>query len=189
MFGCIDVPGGYAPILVKINHGLAPFACLYQQYGQLPQVQPFLYGVIAAVVALIVSALMPLAKKALKSTELAILGALTVIACLLGVNGTVALFSRGFVGILLHPYLLRDQNRVRLLQRIILQILTTEAAIAKRQIFQTFFNVGFLRYGTPINYDKVLRLLSRKWGLTCCLRLSCWIYKFSFFRASASHSE
>ena len=59
------------------------FAWLYQQYGQLPKVEPFIYGIKPAVIAIILGAVYRLGKKALKNVELGILGALTLIACLL----------------------------------------------------------------------------------------------------------
>ena len=74
-------------------------AFLYQRYGQLPEVEPFIYGIKPAVIAVIVSALIRLGKKALKSIELAVLAALTCVACLLGVHEIVALFGCGFVGL------------------------------------------------------------------------------------------
>ncbi len=42
------------------------FAWLYQQYGQLPKVEPFIYGIKPAVIAIIVGAVYRLGKKALK---------------------------------------------------------------------------------------------------------------------------
>lgn len=50
------------------------FAWLYKQYGQLPQVKPFVYGITPAIIAVILAAVYPLAKKSLKSVELAVIG-------------------------------------------------------------------------------------------------------------------
>ncbi|MEL6674795.1 MAG: chromate efflux transporter [Bacteroidota bacterium] len=75
-------------------------AWLYQTYGTLPQVEPFLYGIKPAVIAIILSAVYRLGKKALKNVELGIIGVLTLIVCLLGVNEIAALFAFGLVGVL-----------------------------------------------------------------------------------------
>ncbi|MBF6627172.1 MAG: chromate transporter, partial [Proteiniphilum sp.] len=75
------------------------FAWLYQQYGQLPAVEPFIYGIKPAVIAIILGAVYRLGKKAIKSRELAVLGALTLIAALLGVNEILALFAGGLLGL------------------------------------------------------------------------------------------
>src|SRR5579864_6514718 len=61
-------------------------AWLYQQYGQLPQVRPFIYGIKPAIIAIILAAVFPLAKKALKSVELWAVGALALVASLAGLN-------------------------------------------------------------------------------------------------------
>ena len=75
------------------------FAWLYQTYGQLPEVEPFIYGIKPAVIALIIMAGYRLAKKAVKTTELVVLGILTV----LNVTGKIPLFlgtSHQLVGVL-----------------------------------------------------------------------------------------
>ena len=74
------------------------FAWLYQEYGQLPKVEPFIYGIKPAVIAIIVMAAYRLGKKAIKNTELAILGIIALISCLLGVNEIITLFSCGLLG-------------------------------------------------------------------------------------------
>ncbi len=45
----------------------ALIAWAYQKYGQLPAVEPFIYGIKPAVIAIIISALISLGKKALKN--------------------------------------------------------------------------------------------------------------------------
>src|ERR1700733_6837183 len=67
-------------------------AWLYQRYGQLPQVRPFIYGIKPAIIAIILAAVFPLAKKALKSTTLWVVGALALGASLAGLNEIVVLF-------------------------------------------------------------------------------------------------
>ena len=42
------------------------FAWLYQRYGQLPQVQPFIYGIKPAIIAVVVSLMISLGRKALR---------------------------------------------------------------------------------------------------------------------------
>lgn len=78
------------------------FAYLFVKYGQLPAVEPFIYGIKPAVIAIIVSAAYRLGKKAIKNNMLAVLSVLTVIACLFGINEIVALFACGFIGLAIH---------------------------------------------------------------------------------------
>ena len=77
------------------------FAWLYQQYGQLPKVEPFIYGIKPAVIAIILMAAYRLGLKAIKNSTLAILGVLTTVACLLGLNEIVALLGCGILGLFL----------------------------------------------------------------------------------------
>ena len=42
------------------------FAVLYKEYGQLPGVQPFIYGISPAIIAIILAAVYPLAQKSFK---------------------------------------------------------------------------------------------------------------------------
>ena len=73
------------------------FAWLYQQYGQLPEAEPFIYGIKPAVIAVILSAVWRLGKKALKNVQLGILGLCTLFACLYGIHEIIALFACGLV--------------------------------------------------------------------------------------------
>lgn len=75
----------------------ALFAWLYKQYGQLPEVQPFIYGIKPAIIAIILAAVIPLAKRSLKSVELGILGIGTLILSLVGINEIIVMFGAGFL--------------------------------------------------------------------------------------------
>src|SRR5579862_1769946 len=57
-------------------------ARLYQTYGQLPAVRPFIYGIKPAIIAIILAAVLPLAKKSLKSWELGVIGMVALISAL-----------------------------------------------------------------------------------------------------------
>lgn len=121
----------------------AIFAWLYQQYGQLPNVQPFIYGIKPAVIAIILSAVITLGKKALKNTELAILGALTLAACLLGTNEIVALFGCGASGLLLY-FLKRKRNELKSIAPVFMVL----PVVSSWKIFWIFLKVGAILYGS-----------------------------------------
>ena len=121
------------------------FCWLYQQYGQLPKVEPFIYGIKPAVIAIILGAVYRLGKKGLKNITLGILGALTLIACLLGVNEILALFACGFIGLLLH--FLRSSNKTfSFFSPLILIQLTASTGVLK--VLWIFLKVGALLYGS-----------------------------------------
>jgi len=122
----------------------AIFAWLYQQYGRLPQVQPFIYGIKPAVIAIILAAMIKLSKKALKNIELGILGVLTVIAGLLGINEIAALFACGGAGIILY-FLKNLKGKLHSFH------LAGVSAFFHPDVLQTFWiflKVGALLYGS-----------------------------------------
>lgn len=123
------------------------FAWLYQKYGQLPEVEPFIYGIKPAVIALIIMAGYRLAKKAVKTSELGILGVLTLIACLCGLNEISALFGCGLVGILLY-YLKKKQNTLHTFIPLLLIQISNPVKIGSLKILLTFFKIGAILYGS-----------------------------------------
>lgn len=118
-------------------------AWLYVKYGQLPEVEPFIYGIKPAVIAIIAFAVYSLGKKALKTTALGVLGILTVTACLLGVHEIIALFVSGFAGILLY-YLNQKKTILNSFNPFAVAIFTS----LNLKIFWIFFKVGALLYGS-----------------------------------------
>lgn len=70
----------------------------YVQFGELPQVYPFLYGIKPAVLAVIFTALWRLGNKAVKSRELLMIAIATGIAVAFGVNEVFALLLGGLFG-------------------------------------------------------------------------------------------
>ena len=77
------------------------FAWLYKHYGQLPEVQPFVYGIKPAIIAIILGAVFPLAKRSLKSLELVILGMLVLVCSVLRFNEIYLMFGAGLIALLL----------------------------------------------------------------------------------------
>ncbi|PTX15227.1 chromate transporter [Pontibacter mucosus] len=124
------------------------FAWLYSKYGQLPAVEPYIYGIKPAVIAIIFSALISLGQKALKSTELWILGILTAAAALLGVNEILALFGCGFAGLLL--YLIRNRATTAngFAPLLLLQAPLLAVQSSNLKIWLSFLKVGALLYGS-----------------------------------------
>lgn len=126
------------------------FAWLYEEYGQLPQVEPFVFGIKPAVLAIIASAILKLGKKALKGWELGILGTMVLTASFLGINEILALLSAGVVGALY--FYVRNKfsgNLKSIFPFILLQTpATTIAGISTLKVFWTFLKVGAVLYGS-----------------------------------------
>ena len=122
------------------------FAWLYVEYGHLPNVKPFIYGIKPAVISIIIMAAYKLGKKALKSLELGFLGALTITACLLGLNEIAALFLCGFLGL----FLFMIKNRKDSLNSYLPFTFLTSVPlkVGSIKVFLIFLKVGAILYGS-----------------------------------------
>ncbi len=122
-------------------------AALYQQYGQLPEVQPFIYGIKPAIIAVILSLMISLGKKAIKTVEAGLIGVLAAIAVLAGFNEIYVLFTGGLAGMLL--YLARQKNIAAnsIFPFVLLQI-SGSLNPSDFRIFLTFLKIGAILYGS-----------------------------------------
>ncbi|CAM4143114.1 chromate efflux transporter [Gillisia hiemivivida] len=123
------------------------FAWLYQEYGQLPKVEPFIYGIKPAVISIIIIAAFRLGKKAVKNIELAILGSITLVACLLGLNEIIALFGCGLLGLVMYLFKKNTGNLKSLIPFFLFQAIDP-VKIGTFKIFLTFLKVGAILYGS-----------------------------------------
>ena len=149
---CGHERGGWKGLIVAGSAFVFPavlitliFAILYKEYGSLPNVEPFIYGIKPAVIAIILSAVYRLGKKALKTTQLGILGGMVLIACLFGLNEILALFACGLLGLLL--FMIKDSKNnltgIYPLGIAGLGFFTAE----NLKVFFIFLKVGSLLYG------------------------------------------
>jgi chromate transporter len=123
-------------------------AWAYQQYGTLPQVAPFIYGIKPAIIGVIISLMLTLGKKALKSVELGMIGVICVLLALYGVNEIYILFGAGLFGMLIY---LAKQKAASINSVLPLSVLLmTELRINSPQwkIFWIFLKVGSILYGS-----------------------------------------
>lgn len=125
-------------------------AVLYKEYGQLPQVQPFIYGIKPAIIAVILAAIYPLAKKSLKTVELGIIGVIALILCLIGLNEIYVMFGAGFVSLALtaiRNHKIKSANSFFPL--LFVQYPDIEFLSARNlSLFLTFLKIGAILYGS-----------------------------------------
>lgn len=127
------------------------FAWLYRQYGELPAVQPFVYGIKPAIIAIILGAIFPLAKKSLKSAQLIVIGLLVLAGALYGLNEIYLMFGAGLIVLLLTYLQNTRQNSVNgFLPFTILQVSSPVAlgAISNAKLFWIFLKIGAILYGS-----------------------------------------
>jgi chromate transporter len=124
------------------------FAWLYKQYGQVPEVTPFIYGIKPAIIAIILGAVYPLAKKSLKTLELWVIGILVLICSLLSFNEIYLMFGAG-IAALLFTALKNYKNTNSFLPIYLLQISsTTFISSTNLNLFLIFLKIGAILYGS-----------------------------------------
>jgi chromate transporter len=126
-------------------------AYLYIRYGQLPELQPFIYGIKPAIIAIILAAIYPLAKQSVKSLNLGLIGITVLLAAVIGVNEIYLMLGAGLLAFGLHTIQNRQNDT---LQSIVpfaffLQIIQiTFWTATNAQLFWTFLKIGSVLYGS-----------------------------------------
>ncbi len=127
------------------------FAIAYKEYGQLPELQPFLYGIKPAIIAVILAAIFPLAVKALRNSELAAIGIMALVLCLCGFNEILILFGSGLiylVFVILKGSIFK-KNINSLFPIGLLQIIGTNTnPVSGMNLFLIFLKIGAILYGS-----------------------------------------
>ena len=125
------------------------FAYFYAEYGQLPSVQPFIYGIKPAIIAIILAAIYPLAIRSTKTNVLRILGILVLIGSILAFNEIFLLFGSGFF-MLGYQYFQKNKNQGFSIVPIAFLSAST-AAISNdmnTRLFFIFLKIGAILYGS-----------------------------------------
>lgn len=126
------------------------FAWLYKEYGQIPEVKPFLYGIKPAIIAIILSAIFPLAKKSLKTIQLGIIGSIVLLFSLLNYNEIVLMFGAGIVALSL--YYLKNNSAKNIngfIPLTLFQVLNTNLiSPSNLNLFFIFLKIGAILYGS-----------------------------------------
>lgn len=126
------------------------FAYLYKQYGQVPAVQPFIYGIKPAIIAIILAAIFPLAKKSLKTFQLTIIGIAVLVLSFFNIHEIYLMFGAGFLALLLACFSNRKQNSLSsFLPLTFIQITNTSILSATNvNLFWIFLKIGATLYGS-----------------------------------------
>lgn len=124
------------------------FAYFYKLYGQLPEVQPFIYGIKPAIIVIILGAIFPLAKKSFKSTELIIIGLLVLIGALFGISEIFLMFGAGLFA-LLSTFSKSKKALSSFLPLTLFQLIqNTVVAATNANLFWIFLKIGAILYGS-----------------------------------------
>lgn len=125
-------------------------AWLYKEYGQLPEIQPFVYGIKPAIIAVILGAIFPLAKKSVKTMGLAILGIMVLAGSLLQYNEIYLLFGAGILAVM--AFFIKNkksQNVKNLIPLVALHNSGNDILSGiNLKLFFIFLKVGAILYGS-----------------------------------------
>lgn len=126
------------------------FAWLYKTYSHLPGVQPFIYGIQPAVIAVIIIAIYPLAKKSLQTAELVVIGVVALVLGVFGFSEIIILFGSGFVAMGLAAIRLKKAIRGNAFFPLFLTAVPGNGFFAPVNIrlFLSFLKIGAILYGS-----------------------------------------
>jgi chromate transporter len=129
------------------------FAWAYVRYGSLPQVAGILYGVKPVIIAIVLQALWSLARTAIKSKFLAVVGLVAVILTFLRIHELLVLFGAGLAVVLARMVVQRSRDLKSLVSAPALAMLFQAggggaAAFGLWPLFLFFLKVGAILYGS-----------------------------------------
>ncbi len=125
------------------------FAWLYKEYGQLPEATAFVYGIKPAIIAVILGAVYPLAKKSLKSVQLAVIGSIVLVLSLLEFNEIYLLFGAGFLALALKHFSTKRANSFFFFPLMtVYQPDTSFFSATNLKLFLIFLKIGAVLYGS-----------------------------------------
>lgn len=141
-------------------------AVLYYEFGQMPEVKPFIYGIKPAILAIILSAILKLGKKALKNNFLIFLCAVTLLASLFWLSEVYAILAAGLLGIIwfyissnkdkqLNSFnpgllLLAPTHFFSSYLSLFTQVVPAATNVTLPKLFLVFFKVGAILFGTGL---------------------------------------
>lgn len=125
-------------------------AWVYVEYGELPNVKPFIVGIQPAVIAIIIQAVLKLGKKAVKGIEIGIFGTIALVLNLIGVNEILSLLITAIVGTIY--FVIKDKTKANGVSPFILLLLNPIGLVAGKistaSIFLSFLKIGAILYGS-----------------------------------------
>ncbi len=131
-------------------------AYFYVQYGSLPEVEPFLYGIKPAIIIIILNAIYKLGKKAFKDWKLILIGAAAFVINFLGVNEIYSILIGGIFGAIF-IYLSEQKNRLNTLLPFYFPFLISislifqnvqEKEFSLTKLFLVFIKIGAVLFGS-----------------------------------------
>lgn len=127
------------------------FAWLYKEYGMLPQVHPFIYGIKPAIIAIILAAVYPLAKRSAKNLTIILIGIASLVFALFGGSEIYIMLGAGVVMMIIHVI---QNNKISSAGGVLFPFTLLQApaagilTITNTQLFFSFLKIGSILYGS-----------------------------------------
>ena len=142
-------------------------AWAYVRFGGIPEVGSVLYGVKPVIIAIVLQALWSLARSAVRSVPLGVMGAAVVVLSFLGVNELILLFAAGMVVVIIKQFAqFRKKHAALLPIGLLLQTAAVSATpFSLTALFLFFLKVGSVLFGSGYVLLAFLRGdLVERWG-------------------------
>lgn len=151
---CGHVRAGWIGLLVGGISFITPavfftlvLAIIYGEYGEIPAIAPFFYGVKAAVMGIILNATYKLGKKAFKTWHLAVIGILVLALTLMGVNEFSLIIGSGLLVAIWHG-VTSENSKLGVFSPFLLLLKPISLSITNTSIFFTFTKIALLLFGS-----------------------------------------
>ena len=122
------------------------FAYLYFNYGHVPAIEPLLYGIKPAAIALVLGALYKLGHKAILAWHLGLIGIAVVAGALLGLDLVLLILAAGIVGIVVR-FAFRSLSAFSAPLWLAL-VAGSDQAISLLKLFLVFLKIGAVLFGS-----------------------------------------
>lgn len=149
------IKGGFKGLLIAGLCFIIPavaitlgIAILYNEYGTLPAVQPFIYGIKPAIIAVIISAVLPLARTAIKSWTHAIIGVISFALSFLGYPQLWIMIGAGIAYLLIAKVKFNQGNSRQYMMLPLMMVSQSIGSISSSKLFFIFLKIGAILYGS-----------------------------------------
>lgn len=122
-------------------------AIVYVEYGEIPAIAPFFFGIKPAVIGIILNATYKLGKKAFKNWQLTLLGVLIAVLSFFGGNEFLLIIGGGFVGMI---WLGRFAKNVKMfaITPLFALLKTASIGITNASVFWVFLKIALVLFGS-----------------------------------------
>ena len=122
-------------------------AIIYGEYGEVPEVAPFFFGIKPAVIGIILNATYKLGKKAFKNWQLIALGLVVSILSLVGLDEFVLIIGSGILGMLWLNFG-KKYGEKAMFGPLLLLAKPIGVAISNKSVFLTFLKIALVLFGS-----------------------------------------